>query len=181
MSDPVLPHASPPGVRRHSVVPSEDVPRAKAVHPHPTTARARDVPRTPQANGPAPPKAGRRAVHRSCIRSVRALVLLDDSRRDAPALVDLDPTRLRPRTDIRTALTTRRCTTATPTAACGPPAGLARVLHERRQRIPHLLSVGAAQIDLIGDAVERELNRLLCLPPIDVVDEALNDLLCHGD
>src|SRR4051794_5772422 len=156
MSGPVLPHASPAGGRRHSVVPWEDVPQPWPFILHPTTARGADVPRTPQANGPAPPKAGRRAVRRSCIRSVRALVLLDDSRRDPPALVDLDATRLRPRADIRTAFATRSRTATTPAAAPGRSAGLPCVLHERRQRIPHLLSVGAAQIDLIGDAVERE-------------------------
>src|SRR4051794_832608 len=121
MSDPVLPHASPPRRSYLGAVP-EKIPRARAVHPHPTTARRPDVPRTPQANGPPPTKFGQRAgLTCLCRESVRALVLLDDSRRDAAALVDLDATRLRPCTDVRAALAARGGTAAAAASHAGPP------------------------------------------------------------
>jgi hypothetical protein len=125
MSDPVLPHASPPRGRRlgpyHKGFPGSglfiliQLPRGPEVFP----VRRKRTARRPSNLGDGPV-----SLADGCT-SVRPLILFDDIRRDAPALVDLLATRLRPSADVRAALTTGGGTAAAATARTGLP----RVLH----------------------------------------------------
>src|SRR5450631_94343 len=51
--------------------------------------------------------------------------------------------------------------------------------HPRGEVVAQLLGVAGGQVDLVGDAVERERHRLNCCCAIDVVDELVFNLLRH--
>src|SRR5665213_4351471 len=115
---------------------------------------------------------------------VRSLVLGDAVGRDAATLVDLHALASGPGPDVgRRGL-----------AACGGPAtgtaarttGASSSTRSasgtdiRIQRITKLLGIASAEIDLVGDAVQTERQRLVSRTAVKVVDKCYLDLLCHG-
>src|SRR5262249_60552924 len=93
-------------------------------------------------------------------------VLLDNARRDAPALADRDALVFRPRPDIAAALTAR-CGTHRPAAL--PPSSPAGVLDVGRDLPAEPAGVLLAEVDLVVHAAEPEPQRLIRRAFIKVV------------
>ena len=119
----------------------------------------------------------RPGVIRAASRSGRGgFVLLDNARRDAPALADCDAVVFRPRTDIAAALTAR-CGTHRPAALS--PSSLAGMFNVGRDLPAEPAGVLLAEVDLVVGAAEPEPQRLIRWASIKVVFEFDSDPLRH--
>src|SRR5258708_24057461 len=111
------------------------------------------------------------------LAGVARLVGLDDVGRDPAPVVDGQALLPGPDADLG-----RTLTVAGDTGALAGRRGgtrLAGRLDERRQAVAQPAGVGGAEIDLVGEAVQRESDALVRGPAIDVVDEFDDGLACH--
>src|SRR5436309_1296412 len=110
-------------------------------------------------------------------------VLLDDRARYPPARGHVEPLALRPFPDRLVLLPV--AARAAPAAAGGPRSGLGApylggCLDVRLQPAAQLRGVLLGQVDLVVDAVDRELDSLLAATAVQIVDEMYLDFAGHG-
>src|SRR5262245_45256456 len=113
---------------------------------------------------------------------VSGLVLRHHGGGDAPTLADRKPLRLGPLPNVRRLLATHGASAATncaPTPARTLTTHRTRLGQEGRESLLKLLPVLARQVDLVARAVERKPRGSVCVATIEVIDEGLNDSLCH--
>jgi len=119
----------------------------------------------------------RPGVIRAGSRSDRdGFVLLDNVRRDAPALADRDALVFRPRPDIATALMAR---SSTHRAGALSPSRLAGMVNVGRDLPAEPAGILLAEVDLVVGAAEPEPQRLIRWAAIKVVFEFDSDPLRH--
>src|SRR5450759_3809866 len=101
-----------------------------------------------------------------------------DASGDAASVADLVTVLARPLPDcaqVATTLATSRPRLARALAS----AGATGMAHPRGEVVAQLLGVGCGQVDLVGDAVERERYGLNRLCAVHVVNQHILNTLCH--
>src|SRR5690606_10802199 len=131
----------------------------------------------PRGGGSRPQRRGAKPV-RGRGSALGGVVLVHDRLRDAAPLVDLLARGPGPGADLGAALATGRAALLTARGPLG--RGLAGGLDEGFERGAELGRVVAAEVDLVGGAVDPEGDRLVGLTPVEVVDEKHLHLLCHA-
>src|SRR2546430_7818445 len=105
--------------------------------------------------------------------------LLDDMRRNPPAIGDLDPPALRPFPDrlvLRPVDPGRRTRPARRGGGDPTPADPARGQDELRQRSAPFLRVPGGQVNLLTRALQAEPQRLIGLTPVGLIREVQLEL-----
>src|SRR5690606_14676309 len=118
------------------------------------------------------------------LHSVPPVVSLNDLGRDTPAVRDLVTVLPRPRTNglvllaVHSGRASRRFRAA-PAGRPLPATSPTGVLNVLGKGVTQFLRIFCGEIDLVVDAVETELDRLIRFRPVDVVHERDKDLLRH--
>src|SRR5690348_13878736 len=147
----------------------------------PAPARDRPAARSPRTRErPADGLVGR-ALRCSCgVASVRGVVRRLDLLGDAAAVVHGVAVGARPLADLgRTGRAGGAAAATRGTGRARAGRDLARVADPGRESVAQLLRILGAEVDLVGDAVERESDGLVGRAPVEVVDENYLDFLGH--
>src|SRR5215470_2055544 len=99
--------------------------------------------------------------------------------RHPAAVLDLDPLRLGPFTDLGGVQPAGRRTTSGPRGPASGTTAAAGRIDIPRKRLAEFLGVLRVQVDLVLGTVQRKAHGTLCLTAIDVIDEQGLYLLSH--